>query len=87
MTNVYAFDHALPDMSSGPYGPSIRVITKPGPPPSCDMFVQIKDTTHPEGWRTCWRTNDMSNEFAHTECHAMAQNLRKHLREGEYPNV
>lgn len=68
------------------YGQHVRVVSKAGPPPSCDLHVQIRDKTLPTGWRTMNVYNDMSNDYALTQADTMARHYHKVIYEGEYPN-
>lgn len=68
-----------------PYGPNVRVVCRPGPPPSSDLCVEVRDAMSNTGWREIKRFNDMSNDFAHTEAQSCAVEARRKLLEGEKP--
>lgn len=78
---------AMTDYETRPgcYGPSVRVMCRPGPAPSCDLCVEVADVTQPGGWREVIRFNDMADDFASVNAHNKALHVRQQLLEGEVP--
>ena len=68
-----------------PYGPNVRIICRAGPPPSCELCVEVRDPQSFNGWREIKRFNDMSNDFAHSEATACALAARRDLTDGVMP--
>jgi hypothetical protein len=73
-----------PFFTVGPYGPKVRVISRPAPKASCDLVVQWKDKDG--GWHDHGTVfNDVEDEFAHSNAGAAARILRGRILEGEAP--
>jgi hypothetical protein len=52
--------------------PNVRVMCRPAAPPSCDLCLEERVAGQ---WVERWRTNDMSNDNAHTDMAARAHAL------------
>ena len=67
---------------NGPYGPHLKVVCRPAPGASCDICIDVRDNTQPEGWREVWSIND-SLPNALLQATVQARKYRQALLEGE----
>lgn len=82
LTNLEG-DQEMNISKQGAYGPNVKVVCKPGPAPSCDLVVRVRDPKEATGWRDVASFNDMSDGYAHHNAHRAAQAARVRLLEGE----